>query len=85
MRKPLHAFFNLSNQRPAAPTFGQERAQKLTQRLTNAVTERRKLARAEATSQDPLQTTYNQRGQMVERRIDRLHAELQPDGSETNK
>lgn len=85
MKKPLHTYFNLSGDRPTAPTFGQQRAHKLQQRFEKAVAERRTLARAEAAATDPVQTSYSQRAQMVERRIDRLHTELNSENSDANK
>lgn len=76
MRKPLFSFFNLGNAQPAKPTFGQSRAERLDRRMNQALTDRKKLLRAEAASGDPLKTTYSQKGSLVERKIDRLTAEI---------
>lgn len=75
MRKPLFSFFKLGSQTPK-PTFGQKRAEQLNQRMDQALTDRRKLFRAEAASDNPLKTTYSQKSSLVERKIDRLTAQI---------
>ncbi|MDQ5951752.1 MAG: hypothetical protein QG639_1033 [Patescibacteria group bacterium] len=74
MSKPFLSFFRRSDQTPKA-TFGQQRAEKLSQRLDKALTDRKKLFRAEAAAADPLKTTYATKSHQVERKIDRLTAE----------
>lgn len=74
MRKPLFSFFKKTDE-SAKPTFGQKRAEQLAQRLDKAITDRRKLFRAEAAAEDPLKTTYMHKSLQVERKIDRLTAE----------
>ncbi len=76
MRKPLFSFFNLGNSQPAKPTFGQKRAEQISQRMDKAITDRRKLARAEYAAPEPLKTTYGQKSDLAERKIDRITAEL---------
>lgn len=76
MRKPLLSFFNFSPSQSKPPTFGQKRAEQLTERVDKAITDRRKLFRAEAASDDPLKSTYAHKGDLAERKIDRLTAEL---------
>jgi hypothetical protein len=76
MRKPLSSFFNIGNSQPAKPTFGQKRAEQISERMDKAIGERRKLARAEYAAEDPLKTTYGQKSDLVERKIDRITAEL---------
>lgn len=75
MRKSLFSFFNFGD-RPAKPTFGQKRAEQLSQRLEKAITDRRILARAQAAASDPLKTTYSHKAGQAERKIDRLTAEI---------
>ncbi|MFZ1721554.1 MAG: hypothetical protein WAU07_03540 [Microgenomates group bacterium] len=67
------------NSQTSPATFGEARAVRLNERMEKAVTERRKLAVAEAgahaDNQKPLDDHLKNRGQMVERKIDRLHNE----------
>lgn len=76
MKTPLHKFFNLGSTQPKQPTFGQKRADQLESRLNMAVTERRKLYRAEQAADRPLDSTYQQKGDQVGNRIDRLQKEM---------
>ncbi len=69
-----------ANAKPAQKqprTFGEARATRLNEQLDKAITERRKLAVAEAgaraDNQKPLDEHLKNRGQMVERKIDRLY------------
>lgn len=75
MIKPRSIFYNSISSKKT-PTFGQARAEKLTQRMNSALTDRRKLARAEAAAADPLKTAYRHKSDLVERKIDRITAEL---------
>lgn len=79
LRRPLASLL-ASAHKPtpstAGPSFGQARAEKLQSRLSTAVRERRTLAGAAAATADPLSSTFDRRGDMVARKIDRLLSEL---------
>lgn len=76
MRKLFSISFNQANQADSKSTFGQKRAQQLNERLEKAVSERRKLYRAEAVAEDPLRSSYTQKAAQVERKISRLTTEV---------
>lgn len=76
MKRPLHSFFNLGNAQAKPPTFGQKRAEQLDIRLSKAIIDRRKIARAEYASDAPLDETYKQKGSLLGNKIDRLKKEV---------